>query len=88
MTDFVDADELMRRMQRARACALEEERAWRSRSAALRPSDPEGSRDAAVRTLAYEAVLRVLDEILTPGKQPGRSERPDWPPRSREPGSP
>ncbi|MCX5336982.1 hypothetical protein [Streptomyces sp. NBC_00140] len=77
MTDVVDADELMRRMQRARACALEEERAWRSRSDALRPSDPEGSRDAAVRTLAYEAVLRVLDEILTPGRQPGTAERSD-----------
>lgn len=77
MTDVVDADELLRRMQRARACALEEERAWRSRSDALRPSDPEGSRDAAVRTLAYEAVLRVLDEILTPGRQPGTAERSD-----------
>ncbi|KKD02893.1 hypothetical protein [Streptomyces sp. WM6386] len=77
MTDVVDADELLRRIQRARACALEEERAWRSRSDALRPGDPEGSRDAAVRTLAYEAVLRVLDEILTPGRQPGRAEPSD-----------
>ncbi|MEU6376085.1 hypothetical protein [Streptomyces sp. NPDC046909] len=86
MTDVVDSDELMRRMQRARACALEEERAWRSRSDALRSDDPEGSREAAVRTLTYEAVLRVLDEILTPGKQPGRAGRADWRPPSREPG--
>jgi hypothetical protein len=77
MTDVVDADELLRRMQRARAFAVEEERAWRSRSVALRPSDPEGSREAAVRTLAYETVLTVLDEILTPGRQPGTAERPD-----------
>ncbi|MDN3024374.1 hypothetical protein [Streptomyces sp. S.PB5] len=88
MTDVVDSDELLRRMQRARACALEEERTWRTRSDALWSSDPEGSRDAAVRTLAYEAVLRVLDEILTPGKQPGRPERSDWRPHPRAPGSP
>lgn len=88
MTDVVDSDELMRRMQRARACALDEERAWRSRSETLRPTDPEGSRDAAIRTVAYETVLRVLDEILTPGKQPGRAGRADWRPPSREPGSP
>ncbi|MFF4272167.1 hypothetical protein [Streptomyces sp. NPDC001536] len=74
MTDVVDADELLRRMQRARACALEEERAWRSRSESLRPDDPEGSREAAVRTLTYEAVLRVLDEILTPGRRPGPAD--------------
>ncbi|NUO45832.1 MAG: hypothetical protein HOV82_27810 [Streptomyces sp.] len=71
MTDVVDSDELLRRIQRARACALEEERAWRTRSEALRPTDPEGAREAAVRTLAFESVLRVLDEILTPGKRAG-----------------
>jgi hypothetical protein len=68
MTDVVDSDELLRRIQRARACAKQEERAWRTRSDQLGPADPDGARDAAVRTLAYGAVLRVLDEILTPGK--------------------
>ena len=70
MTDVVDSDELLRRMQRARACAVAEERAWRARSESLGPTDPDGARDAAVRVLAYEAVLRVLDEILTPGTHP------------------
>lgn len=70
MTDVVDSDELLRRMRRARACALEERRSWRARSEALRPTDPQGSREAAVRTVAYEAVLRVLDEVLTPGRGP------------------
>jgi hypothetical protein len=67
MTDVVDSDELLRRIQRARACAAREEEAWRARSDELRPADPDGARDAAVRTLAYEAVHRVLDEIITPG---------------------
>jgi hypothetical protein len=69
MTDVVDSDELMRRIQRARACAAEEERSWRARSDELKPSDPEAARDAAVRTLAYEAVTRVLDEVLRPGSR-------------------
>ncbi|MCT9081017.1 hypothetical protein [Streptomyces fulvoviolaceus] len=69
MTDVVDSDELLRRIRRARTCAVEEERVWRARSDELRPADPDGARDAAVRTLAYEAVLRVLDEILTPGSR-------------------
>ncbi|PZT70242.1 hypothetical protein DN402_32145 [Streptomyces sp. SW4] len=69
MTEVVDSDELLRRMQRARACAVREERMWRTRRDELRPTDPEGSREAAVRTLAYEAVLRVLDEVLTPGRR-------------------
>ena len=69
MTDVVDSDELLRRMHRARACALEEGRSWWARSEALRATDPEGSREAAVRTMAYEAVLRVLDEVLTPGRR-------------------
>ncbi|MGW0337790.1 hypothetical protein ACWD0J_39340 [Streptomyces sp. NPDC003011] len=68
MTDVVDSDELLRRIRRARACAEEEERAWRTRRENLRQTDPDGSREAAVRTLAYESVLRVLDEIVTPGK--------------------
>ncbi|MFJ8632204.1 hypothetical protein [Streptomyces sp. NPDC093568] len=68
MTDVVDSDELLRRMQRARASARQEERTWRARSETLRSTDPEAARDAAVRTLAYETVLTVLDEILTPGR--------------------
>lgn len=68
MTDVVDSDELLRRIQRARACAQQEKRRWRERDEGLRAGEPEAAREAAVRTLAYEAVLRVLDEILTPGK--------------------
>lgn len=72
MTDVVDSDELLRRIQRARACAAAEKRAWRARSDELRPADPDSARDAAVRTLAYEAVLRVLDEIIKPGSHAGK----------------
>ncbi|MEV1081900.1 hypothetical protein AB0I98_27230 [Streptomyces sp. NPDC050211] len=68
MTDVVDSDELLRRIQRARAYAEQEKRTWRSRSDALTPAEPDKARDAAVRTLAYEAVLGVLDEIVTPGR--------------------
>jgi hypothetical protein len=72
MTDVVDSDELLRRIQRARACAAEEERTWRTRSDDLRRADPDAARDAGVRTLAFEAVLTVLDEILTPGRHSAR----------------
>lgn len=68
MTDVVDSDELMRRMQRARACAAQEMRVWRERRDEPGPAGPEAAREAAVRTVAYETVLRVLDEILTPGR--------------------
>ncbi|MGW2565767.1 hypothetical protein [Streptomyces sp. NPDC001537] len=68
MTDVVDSDELLRRIQRARACAQQEKHRWRARDEDLRADEPEAAREAAVRTLAYEAVLRVLDEILTPGR--------------------
>ncbi|KOV93119.1 hypothetical protein ADK65_33250 [Streptomyces sp. NRRL B-1140] len=68
MTDVVDSDELLRRIRRARECAVQEERTWRSRSEALEATDPQGARDAAVRRMSYEAVLRVLDEIVTPGR--------------------
>ncbi|MFD9392113.1 hypothetical protein ACFWBB_15740 [Streptomyces sp. NPDC060000] len=76
MTDVVDSDELLRRIRRARSCAHEELLAWRARSAALTRTDADAdadadaddARDARVRALAYEAVLRVLDEILTPGR--------------------
>jgi hypothetical protein len=68
MTDVVDSDELLRRIQRARSCAEEEARVWQERS-----TGGPGADDAAVRALAYEAVLRVLDEIITPGRhsEPG-----------------
>ncbi|MFF0156291.1 hypothetical protein ACFYRY_01935 [Streptomyces sp. NPDC005263] len=71
MTDVVDSDELLRRIQRARAFAEEEERAWRTRREDLRMTDPDGARDAEVRSVVYESVLRVLDEILTPGRSAG-----------------
>lgn len=71
MTDVVDSDELLRRIQRARACAAQEERTWRARGDELgreEPGDPRAVREADVRKVAYGVVLRVLDEILTPGK--------------------
>ncbi|MEZ7002989.1 hypothetical protein [Streptomyces sp. AD55] len=71
MTDVVDSDELLRRLHRARACAVEQERNWRERREQLRATDPEAAREAGVRTLAYEAVLRVLDEVVTPGRHRG-----------------
>ncbi|MEU3842507.1 hypothetical protein AB0E88_21050 [Streptomyces sp. NPDC028635] len=69
MTDVVDSDELLRRIQRARACAAEEARGWRARSeeAEGRGETESGVSEAAVRGVAYEVVLRVLDEIVTPG---------------------
>ncbi|MER6349951.1 hypothetical protein ACWC10_37295 [Streptomyces sp. NPDC001595] len=67
MTDVVDSDELMRRIQRGRAWALREQRVWRDRGGA-EPADPDEGRDAAVRALAYEVVVEVLDEILNPGR--------------------
>ena len=72
MTDVVDSDELLRRLQRARACAQQEERSWRERSDGLATGEQDPARDALVRTLAYETVVRVLDEILTPGKHSGQ----------------
>ena len=68
MTDVVDSDELLRRIRRAREYAVQEERTWRTRSEELDATDPQGARDATVRQMSYEAVLRVLDEIVTPGK--------------------
>lgn len=72
MTEVVDSDELLRRIQRARACAAEEEHRWRGRRESLGGADPEAAREAAVRVVAYETVLRVLDEILTPGRHAGQ----------------
>jgi hypothetical protein len=34
--------------------------------------DPGAVRDAEVRGVAYGVVLRVLDEILTPGRHPAQ----------------
>ncbi|WP_416981653.1 hypothetical protein [Streptomyces sp. T028] len=68
MADVVDSGELLRRIQRARACAREELRTWRARSGELERADPDAAHEARVRGLAYEAVLRVLDEIVTPGR--------------------
>jgi hypothetical protein len=68
MSDVVDSDELLRRIQRARACAQEEVRALRARGADTAGADADAVRDARMRGIAYEAVLRVLDEIVTPGR--------------------
>ncbi|MFI2436064.1 hypothetical protein [Streptomyces sp. NPDC018693] len=74
MADVVDSDELLRRIQRARACARQELRSWRGRADGSRPASDAG--EARMRQLAYEAVVRVLDEILTPGRQ-GPEPNPD-----------
>lgn len=55
MTDVVDSDELLRRIQRARAFAAQEAHTW-------------SEQGDAVREVAYEVVLRVLDEIVTSGR--------------------
>ncbi|WP_445527637.1 3-deoxy-D-manno-octulosonic acid transferase [Streptomyces cyslabdanicus] len=73
MTDVVHSDELLRRIQRARACAAQEERRWRDRRDTLGANEPDAAREAAVRALTYEAVLRVLDEILAPGRRAERA---------------
>ena len=67
MTVVVDSDEILRRIQRARDWAEHEEETWKVRSDDLRQGDPDGSRDADVRRHTYEAIGKVLDEILTPG---------------------
>lgn len=66
MTDVVDSDELLRRIQRGRAWAVREESAWRQRGAEA--AGPDQAREAAARALAFQAVIGVLDEILNPGK--------------------
>ncbi|MER6566029.1 hypothetical protein ABT288_07495 [Streptomyces sp. NPDC001093] len=70
MTDVVDADELLRRIQRGREHAAEEEQAWRERAQSLTATDPEGAREATARAWAFEAVTRVLGEIVCPGGPP------------------
>ncbi|MFJ9245634.1 hypothetical protein [Streptomyces sp. NPDC101776] len=54
MSDVVDSVELLRRIQRARAFAAREAHTWSEQG------DP-------VREVAFEVVLRVLDEIVDPG---------------------
>ncbi|WP_328492280.1 hypothetical protein OHS59_05600 [Streptomyces sp. NBC_00414] len=67
MTDVVDSDELLRRIQRARSWAVREEQTWKARSEELKTGDPDSSRDAELRGHTYEAVRKALDEIVTPG---------------------
>ncbi|MEU3288899.1 hypothetical protein OHA09_32400 [Streptomyces longwoodensis] len=71
MAEVVDSDELLRRIQRARRYAHEELRTWEARAREpAPPGDPGGgdaAREARSRQLAYEAVVRVLDEIVSPG---------------------
>ncbi|MCX5243062.1 hypothetical protein [Streptomyces prunicolor] len=55
MSEVVDSDELLRRIQRARAFAAQEVHTW-------------SQQGDAVREVAYEVVLRVLDEIVAPGR--------------------
>ncbi|MFF3912362.1 hypothetical protein ACFYZB_02595 [Streptomyces sp. NPDC001852] len=70
MTDVVDADELLRRIRRGREHAAEAERVWRERAQDLTAKDPDGAREAAARAWAFEAVARVLQEIVCPGGPP------------------
>ncbi|MDF3301256.1 hypothetical protein [Streptomyces tropicalis] len=71
MTEVVDSDELLRRIQRARSWAREEEGRWQGRRIEVGATDPEAAQEAAVRALALEAVLGVLDEIVAPGSSRG-----------------
>lgn len=63
----VDSDELLRRIQRARAWAAREEERWRNRSEESRNDDVDGASEAQVRATAYSAVRQVLDEVIEPG---------------------
>jgi hypothetical protein len=72
MAEVVDSDELLRRIQRARRYAQEELRTWEARTRGPEgdgdPGGGDAARDARGRQLAYEAVVQVLDEILSPGR--------------------
>ncbi|MEU0855358.1 hypothetical protein ACFYMX_02375 [Streptomyces griseofuscus] len=70
MTDVVDADELLRRIRRGRDRAAEERTRCADLARDLAATEPDGARDAAASARAYEAVLRVLDEIVRPGARP------------------
>ncbi|MEU5253343.1 hypothetical protein ACF1AO_20215 [Streptomyces longwoodensis] len=82
MAEVVDSDELLRRIQRARRYAHEELRTWEARAREPAPSGGPGdgddaAREARGRQLAYEAVVRVLDEIVSPGRhgaEPGTDD--------------
>ncbi|MER6330943.1 hypothetical protein ACF09H_10405 [Streptomyces sp. NPDC014983] len=74
MTDVVDADELLRRLRRGRDRAAEEQMRWAERAQSLTATDPGGAREAEARARAYEAVQRVLDEIVRPGAHPAQAE--------------
>ncbi|NJP53229.1 hypothetical protein HCJ93_24960 [Streptomyces sp. SBST2-5] len=72
MTDVVDSDELLRRIQRARAFAARAEREWRARGEEAARTDPRAAGEAESRRVAYEVVVEVLDEIVRPGRHPVR----------------
>lgn len=63
----VDSDELLRRIQRARAWAAREEERWRNRSQKPQEDDVSAASEAGVRAAAYSAVRQVLDEVVEPG---------------------
>ncbi|MEV2250470.1 hypothetical protein AB0I94_07830 [Streptomyces sp. NPDC050147] len=67
MTDAVDADELLRRIQRARAWAQQEEQHWKTQSDKSEKEDPNEALGAEIFACAYEAVRKVLDEVIEPG---------------------
>ncbi len=67
MTDVVDSDELLRRIRRARDWAGQEERAWRTKSRDLKGHDPDEAVRAETFGTAFEAVRKVLDQIVSPG---------------------
>ncbi|GAA2943783.1 hypothetical protein [Streptomyces enissocaesilis] len=67
MTDVVDADEILRRVRRARDWAGQQEQHWRARSDAGGKSGPRDAPAAEVFAAAYEAVRKVLDEVIDPG---------------------
>ncbi|WP_320781860.1 hypothetical protein [Streptomyces sp. CRN 30] len=79
MSDVVDSDELLRRIQRARDWAEREERHHKARSGTRPPEDTDGTApDAEVLSVAYGVVRRVLEEIVRPGTHDG--DRPQAPP--------
>lgn len=67
MTDVVDADELLRRIQRARDWAQQEERHWKTQSDHQETEDPNEALAAEIHASAYEAVRKALEEIIEPG---------------------
>lgn len=71
MTDAVDSDELLRRIQRARAWAQQEEQHWKTQSDKAEAEDPNEALAAKISASAYEAVRKVLDEVIDPGSNDG-----------------